>query len=105
MEEYILSHNLVFSTNPNPVKCKTKCMAYLKKQRALPNMSLCGTPLPWVDKIKHLGITVTNTIYGCQKDIMIEHARYMERCCESNQEFYFALASIITILLGQLGEL
>jgi hypothetical protein len=90
MEEYALSHNLVFSTDPNPVKCKTKCMAYLKKQRVLPNMSLCGTHLPWVDKIKHLGITVTNIIDGCQKDIMIKRARYIERSCEKNQEFYFA---------------
>ena len=41
MEEYAVSHNLVFSTDPNPVKCKTKCMAYLKRQRVLPNMTLC----------------------------------------------------------------
>ena len=89
MEEYAVSHNLIFSTDPNPVKCKTKCMAYLKRQRVLPNMTLCGTPLPWVDKLKHLGITVTSIIDGCQKDISIKRARYIERSCEILQEFHF----------------
>ena len=89
MEEYAQSHNLIFSTAPNPVKCKTKCMAYLKKERVLPNMILCGTHPPWVDKLKHLGITVTNTIDACQKDIMIKRARYIERSCEILQEFNF----------------
>ena len=27
-QEYAESHNLKFSTGPNPVKCKTKCMAF-----------------------------------------------------------------------------
>ena len=55
----------------------------------LPNMTLCGTPLPWVDKLKHLGITVTSIIDGCQKDISIKRARYIERSCEILQEFHF----------------
>ena len=70
MEEYAMSHNLKFSTDPNPTKCKTKCMAYLRKKRELPSMILCGNPLPWANNIKHLGITVNNVIYGCQEDIM-----------------------------------
>ena len=90
MEEYALPHNLLFSIEPNLFKCNTKCMVYLKKPRVLPNMSLCGTPLPWVDKIKHLGITVTDNIDGCQKDIFIKRARYIERSCEILQEFNFA---------------
>ena len=53
-------------------------------------MVLCGTELPWVDKLKHLGVTVTNEIDGCQKDIMIKRARFIDKSCEINQEFYFA---------------
>ena len=94
MEEYALSHNLIFSTDPNPSKCKTKCMAYLKRPRDLPSMNLCGTPLPWVDKVKHLGITVSNIIDGCQKDIMIKRARYIERSTEILQEFYFVTSDM-----------
>ena len=89
-EEYANSHNLKFSTNPNPVKCKTKCMAYLRTQRDLPNMMLCVTTLPWVEQLKHLGITGTNKIDGCQKDILIKRAIIIERCSDIMQEFHFA---------------
>ena len=95
MEEYAASHNLQFSTDPNPQKCKTKCLAYLKKPRELASMMLCGNPLPWVDSVKHLGITVTNIINGCQKDIMSKRARYIQRSNELLQEFYFAHSAVI----------
>ena len=42
-EEYASGHNLKFSTDPDPVKCKTKLMAFLRKPRDLPQLSLCGT--------------------------------------------------------------
>ena len=29
-EEYAEEHNLIFSTDPNPTKCKTKCIAFPK---------------------------------------------------------------------------
>ena len=89
-EEYAASHNLKFSTDPDPVKCKTKCMAFLKKQRDLPSMYLCGNPLPWVDSLKHLGTRITNQIDGCQLDMKQKIARYIDRNCSLNQEFYFA---------------
>ena len=79
MEEHAPSHNLVFSSDPNPVRCKTKCLAYLRKQRPLPSMVFCGTELYWVDKLKHLGITVTNEIDGCQKDTTIKRARFINK--------------------------
>ena len=53
-------------------------------------MTLCGTELPWVDKLKHLGVTVTNVIDGCQKDIMIKRARFIDKSSEIIQEFHFA---------------
>ena len=59
-EEYALSHNLKFSTDPQPKKCKTKCIAFLKRQRDLPNLKLCGNNLPWVSSGKHLGNTIEN---------------------------------------------
>ena len=57
-EEFAMSHNLKFSTDPNPLKCKTKTLAFLKKPRILPSMYLCGNPLPWTNKFKHLGINI-----------------------------------------------
>ena len=52
--EYATSHNLTFSTDPNPSKCKTKYLAFLNRPRMLPKMTLCGNNLPWVLNIKHL---------------------------------------------------
>ena len=57
-QEYAEAHNLQFSTDPDPRKCKTKCMAFLRKQRELLSMMLCNSTLPWVDKLVHLGNTV-----------------------------------------------
>ena len=44
--EYAGSLNLSFSTNVNRMKCKTKCMAFLKQERTLKNITLDGKDLP-----------------------------------------------------------
>ena len=88
-EEYAAQHNLKFSTDKNPQKCKTKCMAFLFKPRKLPDMHLCGNPLPWVDSLVHLGTTVTNHLDGGQQDIKLKIARYIDRNCSLCQEFKF----------------
>ena len=54
-EEFAKIHNLKFSTDIDPKKCKTKCLAFLFKKRDLPKLKLCGNDLPWVDTCKHLG--------------------------------------------------
>ena len=55
-ENYAAEHNLRFSTDVNPRKSKTKCMAFLLKKHKLRNLKLCGNELPWVDTGKHLGM-------------------------------------------------
>ena len=89
-EDYAASHNLKFSTDTDPKKCKTKCLAFLSKPRTLPSMYLCSNPLPWVDKLKHLGNTVSNTMDGGKLDMVQKKARYVEKNCNINQEFSFA---------------
>ena len=89
-ENYAATHNLKFSTDPDPNKCKTKLMAFLKKPRQLPNLTLCGNPLPWVEKLKHLGNTVSNVIDGGQLDMKIKTAKYIDKNNSLNQEFFFA---------------
>ena len=93
MEIYANSHNLLFSTDPVPSKCKTKTMAFVIKKTPLRNMILCGNPLPWVSKLKHLGITITNHLNGCQEDMTIKNAQYIAKNNQLNQEFYFAHTS------------
>ena len=89
-EEYAASHNLQFSTDPNPVKCKTKLMAFLRKPRELPGLMLCGNPLPWVNQLKHLGNTISNRMDGSQLDIKVKSAKYIDKNNSICQEFYFA---------------
>ena len=69
-------------------------MAFLAKPRALPDMYLCGNPLPWVSSLKHLGTMVTNTIDGCQQDMRQKNAKYIDKNCTLDQEFYFAHPSV-----------
>lgn len=47
-ENYAAKHNPRFSTDTNPRKSKTKCVAFLLKKRKLCNLNLCGNELPWV---------------------------------------------------------
>ena len=89
-ETYANSHNLRFSTDPDPRKCKTKCLAFLQKARPLPPMYLCGNPLPWVSTGKHLGMTLTDKIDGMKADILIKRAEYINKNNEILQEFYFS---------------
>ena len=89
-EDYARNHNLKFSTDPDPVKCKTKLMAFTRRPRQLPNLILCGVPLPWVNSIKHLGNTITNTMDGNQMDTKVKLAKYVDKCNSLNQEFHYA---------------
>ena len=64
-------------------------MAFLKKPRDLPNLMLCGNPLPWTDGCKHLGINLENKINGCEHDMRTKNAQYIGKNIEINQEFQF----------------
>ena len=88
-EIYFSKHGLKFSTDPDPKKSKTKCIAWLQTQRPLPMIELCGSQLPWVDKIVHLGMTLTNKSDIIESDMNIRKACYVSRNIELNQEFHF----------------
>ena len=87
---FMKSHNLSFSTNPDPRKCKTKCMAFLKKDRDITPLQMNGNDLPWVTSAKHLGTKVENKIDGMAKDLMEKRAQFINRNNELTQEFRFA---------------
>ena len=89
-ETYAETHNLKFSTNENPTKSKTKCMAYLFKERRLRDMVLCGNKLPWVEKGKHLGMRIDAQVNNLLTiDITAKRARYIQSCNELVQEFSY----------------
>ena len=90
---YAKTHNLTFSTHENPTKSKTKCMAFLQKNRELKNINLNGKPLPWVESVKHLGTTITTTNTGLcslDQDLVEKRACYIAKNNELRQEFHYA---------------
>ena len=89
-EEYAGTHNLKFSTDKDPDKCKTKCLAFLLKDRPLPAMKLCGNSLPWVDSGKHLGMNIETKIDGMKGDLKQKRAQYISRNNDILQEFSFS---------------
>ena len=88
--KYAKVHNLTFSVHPNPSKCKTKCLASLKKERKLRKLYLNEKELPWVPSSKHLGCTIEENIHGMKKDLMEKRAIYINKVNELEQEFHFA---------------
>ena len=88
---YAKEYHLTFSTNENPAKSKTKCMAFLSTERNLRNITLNGKELPWISSIKHLGSTITNN-FRCRmgQDTGEKRAAYIAKNNELNQEFHYA---------------
>ena len=56
-EDYAKRHNLLFSTDPNPAKSKTKCLFFKCNNREEIPSPIClnGEALPWVEHAAHLG--------------------------------------------------
>ena len=90
-ERYAEEHNLTFSTDMDPVKCKTKCTAFVRRVTAIDDVKLCGNKLPWVDQFKHLGNTISNKEGSfIEQDTVIKRAQFISKSLELNQEFSFA---------------
>ena len=91
-EEYAESHGLQFSTNKDLKKSKTRCLAFLQKQRVVKPVVLCGNDLPWVQSCKHLGNTIAVACGGDIRgqDVMKKRANFINKSNELLQEFYFA---------------
>ena len=94
-ENFAAQHNLTFSTNSDNRKSKTKCLAFLKKDRNLRNIKLGRTKLPWVESTKHLGNKIMTTSYGMEQDVLEKRASYISKINELLQEFHFAHPSTL----------
>ena len=88
--EFAEKLNLTFSTHDDPRKSKTKCMAFLKRNRELKNVKLHGKDLPWVKAAKHLGCKVTDERGSLRSDLMEKRAVYINKVNELSQEFHYA---------------
>ena len=67
-----------------------KADGFSEEAKGATKPKLCGTDLPWVKKVKHLGNTISNTMDGNQLDMQVKTARYIDKNNTICQEFYFA---------------
>ena len=76
------NHSLTFSTNPHAEKSKTK---FIYSQGIL----FTGTPLPWVEKLKHLGNILQNE-NSVERDAGAKRGQFIGKIHSLNQDLYFS---------------
>ena len=91
-QNYVQTHKISFSTNPDPRKSKTKGIVFSKENLKFDpaQLVLNGDSLPWVTSAKYLGNTIESIPNGLAKDTKQKRAQYIEKNCELVQEFGFA---------------
>ena len=90
-------HNLRFSTNPDVEKSKTKCIIFSKNIRdrlQVAPILLNGTPLPWVEKLKHLGNILQND-NSMEKDVGSKRGKFIGKIHSLNQDLYFCSPNLL----------
>ena len=98
-EEYGRKHNLIFSTDPNPSKSKTKGIYFCgEKNRARVNypdkVVLNGEKLPWEETGEHLG-HILHQDGTMSQDAKVRRARFIDHSVEVRQKMSFAGSDMI----------
>ena len=87
-EEHANENDLVFSTDADPRKSKTMCMAFnCPNKDQLASIRLNNDDLPWVSKAKHIGnILYEDGSSGC--DLEAKKGIFIQTAMDLNQEFF-----------------
>ena len=91
-EAYAEKNNIMFSTDPDPKKSKSKCILVCgtKKNLAKPApLTLCGSELPWVSSANHLGHELHES-GNMEYDSNIKKAMFIDKSVEVRETFSFA---------------
>jgi hypothetical protein len=89
--DFASKNNVVFSTDPNPVLSKTKCLYMTgKENKSYPApLTLNGKELPWVRHATHLGHELSE-FCDMELDSRIKRARFIENSTAIREAFHFA---------------
>ena len=101
-EKYMSKRNLIFSTNPDPAKSKTKAIIFSKRRVDTSNVvpiMLNNQPLPYVDKMLHLGNWL-QTNNSMSIDCNVKRSRFIGKVNSLYQEFYFSTPDVKSKLLS-----
>ena len=92
-QQHAAENNLVFSTDVDPRKSKTMCIAFnCSNREQLAPVQLNGDDLPWVSKAKHIGNWL-NEDGSTDLDLRVKGI-FIQTAMELNQEFSSLPASI-----------
>ena len=87
-QQHAEDNSLVFSTDPDPKKSKTMCIAFNCNTRDnLASIQLCGDNLPWVSKAKHIG-NYLHEDGTTDLDVRVKKGMFIQNAMELDQEFH-----------------
>ena len=79
--------DLMFSSDPDPVKSKTMCIAFnCPNKENLESITLDVNSLPWKSFAKHIG-NILHENGTMEKDMQTKRARFIDVCQNLNTEF------------------
>ena len=90
-EDYAGENNLEFSTDPDPVKSKSKCIfmqGHMKQSKPV-NLKLYGVDLPWVKTATHLGNELSEHC-NMEQDMKVKRANFVKNSTDIREAFSFA---------------
>ena len=101
-EKFAKLRKLKFSTNCNPALSKTKCIIFSKLKSCQVDVApiiLNGDPLPWVEKVKHLGniLEPSNTM---RIDCVLKRGKMIGTVNSLLQELHFVSPTVMIKLLN-----
>ena len=92
-QNYGVKHNLIFSTDPNPSKSKSKCIfmtgTRLRHVKKPAHLKLYGVDLPWVESATHLGHELHQDC-NMNYDSKCKRARFIDNSTAVREMFKFA---------------
>ena len=101
-ETFAKKKSLKFSTNPDPVKSKTKGIIFSRKKVDNSKFSpvlLNGDPLPWVSEVKHLGNTLQSD-NSMQIDCSRKRGKFIGKLNSLSQEFHYVSPDVYVKILN-----
>ena len=101
-EKFARAMRLKFSTHEDPVKSKTKCVAFSKVKNLKDKLApiiLNGDPLPWVDRVKHLG-NLLESDNSMKADCLAKRGKFIGKVNSLLQEFSFVDSPVMVRVLA-----
>ena len=90
-EDFALKNNLMYSTDPNPAKSKSKCLYMCGKKAARypAPCTLNGESLPWVSTAAHLGHELSQ-LANMEHDAKVKRGIFIDKSTDIRDMFSFA---------------